>query len=341
MGWHLGKNQRRAPRDYFRKAYGNPLFGRGHDHRAQGGRFWRWTAVAVVLAALVGGAYYFIWSQSFRIREVSVTGARPATETSLREIIASYQAGRSAFVFPRDNIFFFSPEKLRTEIKLSFFFEDLIIRKKLPGTVLLEVKEKPVQAVLIDGNRFIGLDGNGFIVRDMSEKEIRSLIDLPPDLAAVSVPALGAESMDVPAVAAEAAALKRNRNPWPLLVDLGKRPSGQPAKRQPGQAALTAATVSLVLTAYSRLPDIAGPVRWIMVDEPGESLQAVIAGDWQVYLTTAIPFDVQGNRLGLVLKEKVGDKRANLLYVDLRYNERIFFKFKEVESSSGAAGGSN
>ena len=46
-----------------------------------------------------------------------------------------------------------------------------------------------------------------------------------------------------------------------------------------------------------------------------------------VSLPTLIPFETQATRLSLVLREKIGERRGELEYVDLRYDERIFFRF--------------
>ena len=54
-----------------------------------------------------------------------------------------------------------------------------------------------------------------------------------------------------------------------------------------------------------------------------------MVGDWHILLATASPFDVQVERLSIVLKEKIGAKKSVLEYVDLRYNERIFFRLKD------------
>ncbi len=87
--------------------------------------------------------------------------------------------------------------------------------------------------------------------------------------------------------------------------------------------------MTLVMAAYGLLPDIAGPVKWLRVDEPAESVTAVMAGDWNVNMTTALPFDVQGQRLSLILKEKIGAQKPLLEYVDLRYKDKIYFRLKE------------
>jgi hypothetical protein len=59
---------------------------------------------------------------------------------------------------------------------------------------------------------------------------------------------------------------------------------------------------------------------------------------WDAYFTTAIPFDVQGSRLGLILKEKVKDQRSNLQYVDLRYNEKVFFRMRDLPAPTTGTG---
>ena len=70
------------------------------------------------------------------------------------------------------------------------------------------------------------------------------------------------------------------------------------------------------------------PVRWFEKGEDGKSVDVTVGADWKILLSTALPFDAQAERLGVVLKEKIGARAADLDYVDLRYNEKIYFRMK-------------
>lgn len=347
--WHGSSrsNRKGAVRDFYRKPYGNPLFsrrghrrsGRAADIVAAAKKTLIWT---IVLAIVGTAAWYVIWSPAFRISSVEITGAAPATEQTLHEILDKKMSAMSWLILPTNNIFFFKEKTALAAMSKKFLFESVQVRKKLPHTVSIEVKEKEPRAVLVTGNRFLAVDPAGFVIRDLTEKEIYQLSDLPPGYSTVQVQGLGAESMDVSTPPdtkvtappsktkgpAAAEPVKKNKNPLPLIVEPDPS-SGQATKKKPGDAAVAPTTLSLILEAYSRLPDIAGAgVRWFVVDDASDSVRVTMEGDWTVFLSTSVPFDIQGQRLMLVLKDKVGARKIELEYVDLRYNERIFFRFK-------------
>ncbi|HTM68182.1 MAG TPA: hypothetical protein VL426_02680 [Candidatus Binatia bacterium] len=361
--WRHGTRQRKF-RDFHRQRYGNPLFPRAAGRLLRGNRSSlrrssgggpvpvRLIAGIVALALAAGAAWYVIWSPALRIASFEVQGASGPTEENVRKALEDYASG-STLIFPRRNILFFGEGAARKAIEKTIYLSGVDIGKKLPGTVIVTVREKTTKAALERDGRLYALDESGFVIRELSGKELSLMGDLPPGLEAVSVQGLGAESMDVaappaPAPApppAKAAPAKGKQEPavppkepekpapknaWPLILD--KRTDD--AHRDvsiPGSQAFSAATVGLVLQASARLPDVAGePVRWFTPDETADSVDALMASGWHVYLATASPFDVQAERLSLVLKEKIGARRPALEYVDLRYNERIFFRLKDA-----------
>ncbi len=323
--------QRRKFKDFARNQYGHAG---GFNHRSSRKPApARRAVLAVFLAALaavvVGTVFWFVaWGGTLRVTEIDVRGASPATEKRIRALVDESLAERILGFLPRTNVPLFDSAALESAIRRNFFLDSLTVTTRLPRNLTVEVKEKQVRAVMISGSRFLGLDASGFVVRDLTDKEVRDIVDLPEDMAGLMAPSLGAEQIVLPKEAA-GGSVRKNRNPLPLCVDGTHYDTARPGDPTPGKQVFSPAIMELVMTAYSRLPDIAGPVRWFKVDEAGESVQATLTDGWDAYFTSALPFDKQGSNLVLVLKDKVKDRIADLLYIDLRYNERIFIKYKE------------
>ncbi len=336
---------RRFVRDFHRPRYGNPLFRPGGRQRSRfaAGKFLQEARPMFVFGgialAAVTIAWYVLWSPAFRVAKVEVTGATPATEEAVRAGVDEHMRRRTLLVFPQSNVLLFDAGGAQKDIEKKVYLDGISVRKKLPGTVVVEVKEKTARAVLDSRDRFYALDESGFVVRELSGKEVGMLRDLPPGVGAVSVPGLGAETMEMPVapIGKDGAAAKKadgppkeNANPMPLILLEDESGEKQDAAT-PGTQALPRASLDLVFQAYARMPDIAGAgIRWFTVQKEAETVDATMAGDWHVYLSSAVPFDVQGERLSLVLKEKIGQQKARLEYVDLRYNERIFYRLKDA-----------
>ena len=60
-----------------------------------------------------------------------------------------------------------------------------------------------------------------------------------------------------------------------------------------------------------------------------EELAVVAKEGWIMYLNTNLSIDAQIKKLELALADKIKENRKNLLYVDLRVNDSVYYKFKE------------
>jgi len=315
----------------------------GDGFRQAAGRLYsgrpKFLVLAAVLAAAAVAAWYLLWSPAFSVKEVIVKGASSETEQIIRSLIDKRLGSRRLLLLPQRGMFVFDRSAAIKEIGKNLFLDELKMTQKLPGQLTVEIRERSLRAVLLTEKRFWGLDESGLVLRELTAREIEALGDLPPNIGSASVPELGAEAMDVPpaeiktgrkepAAAAALEPVKDNANKFPLIIEAAAADRPPPEKR-PGDQAFSQTTMALILQANARLPDLTGTrVRWFGVRDTAETVETTMDGDWMVYLTTLLPFDTQGSRLALVLKERIGAKKKDLEYVDLRYNERIFFRFK-------------
>lgn len=60
-----------------------------------------------------------------------------------------------------------------------------------------------------------------------------------------------------------------------------------------------------------------------------EELAVVTEEGWEIYLNTNLTVDAQISKLELALAEKIKENRKNLLYVDLRVKDRVYYKSKD------------
>jgi len=335
MKVYHGKSTRHPIRDYSKRRYGNPLFrqnARGRGKTGMNLAAAKRIAIAVIAVAAFGTlCWYLMWSGTFRIKNVEVVGAAADTESAIRGIVEGRFGMKRALVLPQSSVFMFDVEAARTDIAGEFYFDRLEVRKRLPDTLVIEVGEKQMVATFLAGGRFLALDRSGFVIRELTERESMMMKDLPEGMGAVTAGELGAETVNVSEIAGATVdpdAIKHNDNPNPLIIEKG----GGTADYVPGYGAVAQDALALILQAYALLPDVTGSgVKWFSLDPAADSVDVSLKAGWGVYLTTLLPFDVQRERLALVLNEKIGERRAELQYVDLRYDERIFYRFKEAE----------
>lgn len=344
--WSGKSSGRRVARDYSRRYYGNPLFmskrrSRGQSARPKSGGRLLFGALAGILTA--AGLWYAVWSPAFSVKSVTVAGASASTENALRAIVSERFKKKTLAFFPQSHLFFFDREAAMADVQERFFLDQIVIRKKMPDALAIEVREKTMRLALMTKSGFRAADASGYVIRELYSEELAELGDLPPDVASLPVRGLGAAEIILPekddsgpvsapkAPGPAAAAEDAAKNRFPLVIDSADKP------RKPGDNVFAPPTVALVLEAFVRLPDVTGEaVRWFEIDEAAETVTVTLAGDWKVMLTTAVPLDTQAEHLGLVLKEKIAPKRSLIEYVDLRYNEKIFYRLKEAAGATAA-----
>ncbi len=327
-------------RSFRPKSLGNPLFANSRRNRkselGQRAKLAAWLAIPAAVVIAAGWLLY--WSPYFKIRNIAVTGASAATESSIKGIINDRLAKNWLGLLPQSSIFAFDKSAAIRDINAKFFLDSLELKKKLPGELLIDIKEKTVRGAFLIGNRFLAIDELGFVLRDLANSEIEALGELPPGFVSAPVSELGAQVVELPAPKAAAGQAKpsaaepakNNASRWPLILDAGEdAASGQARDLKAGDAAVSSAAVALILQAYARLPDITGSrVRWFTLQKGSETIEADMEGGWRIFLTSSLPFDVQGSRLALVLKEKIGSQKNELDYLDLRYDARVYYHLK-------------
>ncbi|MBU0624757.1 hypothetical protein KKF05_00255 [Patescibacteria group bacterium] len=333
MKIYHGKNNRSGIRDFNRRRYGNPLFkknayrSRSHDF----GSIKRWAVVITLSVAFCVLLWYLFWSDTFQINNIKIEGASAETEVTLQEMLQQNLKKRRWLIFPQTSIFLYNTNDVALDINKVFYFDQFEIHKKIPHTVLVSVREKTIAVTLYTANEFFALDESGFVIRNLTKRERIALNDLPEGLEIAEIGELGAESVKVADIDGNTSEpsteeKKRNSNSLPLIIDRSKVET----KYKPGEEVLSANIIKTILEASERLPDITNSgISWFSFESAADTIEVALKDGWHIFLTTMIPFETQSDRLGLVLKEKISGRRSDLEYIDLRYDERIFFRFKE------------
>ena len=121
--------------------------------------------IILIIAILVGIALFLFVSPVFNITDVKVENARKITVNtyiSLSEI----QIG--------ENIFKINKSKIRETIKEQPYVENVEIKRELPGTVKIIVKEREPKYLIESNGMYIYIDKNGYALETNVEK-----IELP------------------------------------------------------------------------------------------------------------------------------------------------------------------
>lgn len=283
-------------RDYHRKEFRNPFFGK---RQADGRRrpFIFWTTAAVVLLALV------IWlqgSSTFQIQTIEVLGEPVVGTQEIKDVISQQLAKRRWLIFSQRNIFFFSPKRAERALARQYGEDYLTVKKKYFQTVIVSVNADISRIIWSANQQTFYLDTNGVALREAADPQ--STVELSQGTTEVV----------------------RTQNQFgdhPLVFD----ESGTAVVI--GQAATSPQLVEFITTVTAAVRARADfeIAHYTIMSPYADWLTLQTISGWAAYFKTTDSAEAQVSRLLMVLAQKVTD-RSKLEYVDLRYGDKVFYK---------------
>ena len=283
----------------------------------------------IVFLAIAGGVflvYYFFFSGAYRITDIQISGRQNISEYAIRRVIDEQLARRRFLIFPEGNLFWFQKSEAEKDIRASYVLDGLKIEKKFPHTLNVEIQEKVSTLVWVtkqgDAESYYYLDLHGVVLGEIPKDEVEQLFlkDKKADDASgesvVEVKDLTARTPSEASSAGEGGAL------FPVIHDVSG--SSAHVHDQVLDEKVTQFIVDLSLRLPEKLPNIG--VKYFTTLEPMSSrVQVVTEEGWEIYFEAENGLDAQLNNLALILEQKIKDTKK-LQYIDLRFDERIYYK---------------
>lgn len=160
------KNQRSFS-DYHEKKLENPFFKKKEGIVDWSG--WK-LKILLILAAIIfiATAWFFCFSSFWKIREVSVNGLDRMSSEEIQQMLNTELDGRKFLFLPKDNLLFFDEEKFAAAIKDKYRFQGVAVHKKIPGKVVIDIREKPLACVWNEGDKYYYVDIEGYVVSEVN-----------------------------------------------------------------------------------------------------------------------------------------------------------------------------
>lgn len=229
-------------------------------------------------------------SQTFKIKNVLVQGTQSLKEQTIKEIVEDEAGQKRWGIFREENIFIFNASGLRERLN-DPLIANLVIKKRLPGTLIILITEKTRVALWQNQNHFYELDDNGIIIAETFKQ------------------AQSADSHNL------------------LLTDSSRLTKSEIGERVVEPALLmkikeiserSAETVKVSFIQYD-------------ISEASQGKIIALSEErWAVYFSTVADLSVELNKLAVFISEKdLTDKnwRQAIKYIDLRFgNTRIYYK---------------
>ncbi|MDD5039862.1 MAG: hypothetical protein PHY34_01800 [Patescibacteria group bacterium] len=141
--------------------------------------------------------YFFLYSPTFNINRVKIEGTDRITAQIIDEKIIRWQLDqRRLLVFKQRNAFLFSTKWLRKNINAHYGFETLEIKKTLPHSLTVTIKEKIPEFIWSTGAMRYILAADGTAASKLDDTAV--LVDIPTILDEQNSPIQPGDSVITP-----------------------------------------------------------------------------------------------------------------------------------------------
>ena len=118
----------------------------------------------ILAAVLIGGVYYACTADQFRVLTVQIKG---------NDRLDSHEIARKSGVKYGENVFLLSKRNIRERLMTDPFIDEVTVKKRPPGSVLLEIQERLVIGYVQSGGKAYLLDKEGMIIEGSENYKAR------------------------------------------------------------------------------------------------------------------------------------------------------------------------
>lgn len=118
----------------------------------------KWTSVILLL---IGTIIFILTTPMFNIKNINISGIEHLTE---EQVISLSELNKN------ENLFKNSKSKITGNIKQNPYVESVIIKRKLPDTIDIQIKERKRSYMLKFVNGYVYIDTQGYILEILEEK---------------------------------------------------------------------------------------------------------------------------------------------------------------------------
>jgi cell division septal protein FtsQ len=238
-------------------------------------------------------AYMLFFSQYLEIKNITILGTKELSTVDIQAKINGILEGKYVKTLPKNNFIFISPRNIEEELRGNFKkIRTVQVMKKFPDTLEITIDERKALLVWCSTECYL-LDENGtaYSKADFSSQELLQNNLLQINDGSGREITIGNKVID------------KNYEQYILAI----------------KDALS--SIGFVSTGIYQTPS-----------RMAEELIVTTVQDLEFYFSTQFPLDVAIKNTSTLLKKEIpAEKVADLAYIDLRNENKVFYKFKDVQ----------
>lgn len=269
----------------------------------------------VLFFSFVGSIYIFFFSPFFIIEYVNVQSSGGIDEGAVRSVVFQHMESKRLF-FSQKRIFFFDRGIAETAIRKKFAIEQLVIKKKFPRSISIELYGRPFQLVMFSSGIFYEIAADGTISRPIDG---RALEYIPSDLRTRII-----QGDTTPS------SIKKNSRTMDLEKDI-RIPivvyeHGYNAA--PDTVFFDEKTISFLTSIQNLLHAIGVETFFLKMKKGSQDVRITTPDGWDGVFTLLEKKELQVSNLDKVLRSMTKKDKKKLQYVDVRFANRVYYKIR-------------
>jgi len=273
--------RRHIKKDYQRKHLKNPFFRQNQEGR--GWHFFRWL-IWGGLTLMIFLAWLLFMSPWLRLQKIEISGVTRRQNADIESLIWQQASLKRMLFFKQSSLLLFDKAEASQKLLEEYNFASVSLKKRLPGTLRVNISERPYAFIFKEGDRLAYADKSGYLITEtaVSEEDRAKYFIL------------------------------ENLNSDSLLDAKNKLRVGS-------EYLDFAFSLYNYLSTFSDLP-----LEKFIIDQEQNTLKAKFVSGPTAYFSTADEVFAQVDRLVLVKNEKIRDNFSRTNYIDLRYGSRVY-----------------
>lgn len=161
--------------DYSNKKYTNPFFRNKSKIKIRLFKLHKKGKLFFILLLLI--IFLFIWLfcflPFFNIKNIEINGLSKISKNEIEEIIFKQINDKRLFILQQKNLFVFNKKLLKNSLNKKYCFSNLIINKKLPDSLFINIQEKSYAYIFNQDEKYYYIDSDGYIINEVSPLDIK------------------------------------------------------------------------------------------------------------------------------------------------------------------------
>lgn len=248
------------------------------------------SSVLIGFAALLAGAIYLVRAPLLRVTEIRVDGTRVVSAAAIEAVVREELRGNEWLVVPRDNLLFISAERIRERVGREFgVIAEAAVEREFPQRLGVRVRERVLWGMVCDAPPREGAAGRCFYL-DRSGATYEEVS--------------GASGWLVPVIYLGRAVPEGPDAVPSSLIQFFDRSRDAFAGLHEELLSMTVATAT-----------------------PGDVWLRVAKG-WSAWVSSDRDPAEWAKVLHTLLEKEIGGREAQLDYLDLRFGNKVFYKYR-------------